>query len=544
VAAALPKFCKKRIFGSGLICLFIFLGFVLDHPTANEAEARPISQPPPIKAQMKDISGQPAKLPRPRQDLVPTLSNASLSPSAGTTRTTFVFEITYTSPTGLVPAYVVVRVSNDAFSLRRTSTSSSLEAGVRYQARIRLPEGEHLHHFEAFDGQNIIRDPPSPDRYAGPSVGPPENPPTLSEQSVTPVSGYQMDIFTFSVKYNDSNNNAPTYVRVVIDNSSYAMETLQSDANYSEGVRFSYQTQLGPGTHAYHFEAASSFGSTRLPVNDEELAGPDVSPLVLTTYLANASVDPLLGDKKTVFGFSVVYVSQENATPTFVRLRLGESIYYMRQRDPNDQNYTTGVVFQYQRTLSFGIHDYAFEGTNGSYVIRYPPTGAFPGPTVVPSGEPPSLENPSVTPAEGVICRDFVFRVNYINNDNNAPVYVSVVINSSTTSNFAMDPTNSSDYNYANGAEFLTSIQICQEGKFYFYFEASDGYHIVRTPTANATLLEFQVTSSSSREVDTDEYSPSSEAQNAIGFTGLSLAFAFTLALILRYKFRNNGKEK
>jgi hypothetical protein len=356
--------------------------------------------------------------------------------------------------------------------------------------------------------------------------------------------GYRTDIFTFSVKYNDSSNNAPTYVRVVIDNSSYAMEAVQSDGNYTEGVQFSYKTQLGPGKHSFHFEAASSLGSTRLPVNDEEFPGPEVSPLILTTYLANASVDPLLGDKKTIFVFSVVYVSHENATPTFVRLRLGESIYYMKQKDPDAHDYATGVIFQYQRTLPFGVHNYVFEGANGSYAIRYPPSGTFPGPMVVPSGEPPSLVNPKVTPTEGEICRDFIFRVNYVNSDNKPPVYVSVVINSSTTSKFAMEPADSSDYNYTNGAEFLTSIQICQEGKFYFYFEASDGYYVVRTPTANATFLEFQVASTPSKAGGTEEYSHPSEAQNAIGFTGLSLAFSFALALLLRYKLRNNRKEE
>lgn len=537
--AALPKPRQRIILISGSICLFILLAFAFIDSTSWRAEARPEFHQSAINAQIKDAPRQTAELLSPKQDFAPTLSDASLSPSSGTTRTTFTFEITYTSLAGNGPIYVIASIDSVARTMRKTSTSYSYETGVRYECRTLLSEGDHSYYFQAHDGSDIARDPAAPNSYIGPTVGPPINPPMLSEESVTPTSGYHTDIFTFTVKYNDSNNNAPSYVRVVIDGSSYAMEALQSDGNYSEGVQFSYKTQLSPGKHAYHYEAASSFGSARLPANNEELPGPDVSPLVLTTYLANASVNPLIGDKQTIFNFSVVYVSQENTTPTFVRLRLGDSVRYMNQKDPTAHDYTAGVIFQYQTKLAFGVYSYAFEGINGSYVIRYPPTGGiFQGPTVFPSGEPPSLLNPSVSPVEGQVCRDFAFKVNYMNNDNNAPVYVSVVINSSTTSSYAMDPINSSDSNFTNGAEFFKSVQICQEGKFYFYFEASDGYHVVRTPTANATLLEFQVASASSKEVDTDDYGHSSEAQNAVGFTGLALALAFTLALIMRCKTR------
>ncbi|MFW9916699.1 MAG: hypothetical protein ACFFGZ_13930 [Candidatus Thorarchaeota archaeon] len=543
MAAVLPKLCRKQILLSCSICLFIFLGFVLDDLVSGAAETRPEAQQITITTQIKDAVRQTSKLPGPTQDLEPSLSDASLSPSSGTPRTSFIFGITYTSPRGAGPVYIIVMIDSVARTMYRVSTSSDYESGVPFECRTHLSEGDHSYYFLAHDGNYSVRDPAAPNSYLGPTVGPPIEPPMLSEESVTPTSGYHTDIYTFTVKYNDLANNGPTYVRVVIDNSSYAMEAVQGEPNYTEGVQFFYKAQLSPGKHSYHFEAATSLGSTRLPANNEEFPGPDVSPLVLTTHLVNASVNPLFGDKKTIFTFSVVYVSPENATPAFVRLRLGDSIYYMKQKDPDAHDYMTGVIFQHQRALPFGVHNYAFEGTNGSYVIRYPPTGTFQGPTVVPSGDPPSLANPAVTPAEGEICRDFVFRVNYINSDNNAPVYVSVVINSSTTGRFAMDPTNSSDYNYTNGAEFLTSIQICQAGKFYFYFEASDGYHIVRTPGANATLLEFQV-KPVSEEVGTEEQSHTSEVQNAIGFTGLSLAFTFALMLLLRNKSRNDREEK
>jgi WD40 repeat protein len=98
----------------------------------------------------------------------PALFSGSVSPTAGTARDTFTYEVTYSDPDGDSPAYVTVYIDGTPYAMTYVSGSYSAGAVYRYQAT--LPLGSHTYFFEASDGTDTVRL-PSSGTYSGPSVG-------------------------------------------------------------------------------------------------------------------------------------------------------------------------------------------------------------------------------------------------------------------------------------------------------------------------------------------------------------------------------------
>ena len=81
------------------------------------------------------------------------------------------------------------------------------------------------------------------------------NPPILSDESVTPSTGNTETTFTFNVTVTDLDNDSQT-VSVVINGVPYTMNEVDpSDTTTSDGKKYSYSTQLPQGTTHYYFES-------------------------------------------------------------------------------------------------------------------------------------------------------------------------------------------------------------------------------------------------------------------------------------------------
>jgi hypothetical protein len=506
-----------------ILCNTISAGFTSKNGFAHDQENLPISVS--LLHSQEDFIVM--------QENEPILSDPSVSPSSGTTDVFFTFHITFTDLDGHAPMNIVAIVDGVSHSMQKRSSDTDFANGVHYWYSTRLSEGTHSYAFFATDysGMSTVRDPVS-GAYTGPVVVAPSFAPTLSAGLVSPPSGYQTDIFAFTVICSDTDNNTPSYVRVVIDGSNHDMEPINNDLNFIGGVEYSYNTALTPGTHSYHFEAADAVGSVRLPV-EGEFAGPEVSSLYLTTYVTNSTLNASYGDINTLFEFSIVYLSQENTTPEFVRIHLSGSSYAMTQVDPTTTDYTVGVKFRLQTHLPIGNYSYTFEASNGTFTVIYPPVGAFSGPIVFASLIAPALTSPAVSPEEGEICQDFFFIIKYTSENNFAPSYVHLVLGELT---YSMTQLNESDYIYSDGAEFSIDIQICDEGTHNFYFEAFDGYFVAQKFTGtNNEPLRFSVSSSSHQTSETNGIIVPSEGQNIIGFTGKIVFLGLAIALASRW---------
>ncbi|MBU4255664.1 MAG: right-handed parallel beta-helix repeat-containing protein [Candidatus Thermoplasmatota archaeon] len=93
------------------------------------------------------------------------------------------------------------------------------------------------------------------------------NPPTLSNGTVSPLSGYLDTVFKFVVTYTDVDNDTPAYVNVIIDNTDSYNMTKQniSDDNYKDGCVYENSTTLPIGSHFYYFNASDGINMTVYP---------------------------------------------------------------------------------------------------------------------------------------------------------------------------------------------------------------------------------------------------------------------------------------
>ncbi|MFQ5978117.1 MAG: hypothetical protein ACE5OZ_08315 [Candidatus Heimdallarchaeota archaeon] len=520
------RFSRNKLASRSACVIFSFFLFVF--LAANPLELVTGATSPLTRA--NPPAARAAGTPSPLQDAIPTLSDASHSPAAGTTLTMFTFEITYTDADGTEPAWVRIIIDSEINEMETEGIfpwQLNYTEGVIFVLYTRLSEGPHTYYFEAHDGANAV----STGVYTGPTVTPIGSPPELSEGVAFPPSGYQIDAFIFSVEVKDNDNNTPSYVRAVIDDVNHEMSPTTSSYDHSVGVLYSYTTSLAVGDHYYHFEAADSIGTARYPATGE-LTDLRVTLLNQLQYLTTASLTPNKGDTSTTYAFQVQYFNLENTPPSVVQVQIDGAPHVMAKTNPDARNYTAGVEYSFQTTLPIGQHRYFFEASNGTATTRYPPTGDFSGPTVYLSGLIPTLTRPAVSPVSAAACATFTFSADYSSFDDFPPAYVRLMLEGAS---YGMNPRNQSDTNYADGARFTAAIQICSPGVHSFYIEASDGIHVIQAPESQP--LQFSVAAAGSGETEATN-GPKSNGQEAVGFTNLSVLFALAILLAKRWRKR------
>ncbi|MFX0027136.1 MAG: hypothetical protein ACFE8M_12050 [Candidatus Hermodarchaeota archaeon] len=88
------------------------------------------------------------------------------------------------------------------------------------------------------------------------------NAPLLTSSTSLPNSGTEHTIFEFTVTYFDFDNNAPTYVKILINNIAFYMEKQNpSDNNYVDGCVYQYSTLLEPSPNPYYYSFECSDGT-------------------------------------------------------------------------------------------------------------------------------------------------------------------------------------------------------------------------------------------------------------------------------------------
>ena len=186
--------------------------------------------------------------------------------------------------------------------------------------------------------------------------------------------------------------------------------------------------------------------------------------------LISALVFPSIGIQSTQFNFSVIYFDIDDSPPIYVNVILNGTPYSMLKQDPLDTNYTDGCLYQYINYLIPGNYIFWFECTDGKFSNS---TVSFTNLSVIETNSnSPSLTNGQVTPSQGTNSTIFTFLVNYMDLDNNAPIYVNLTINSVIYPMVQHDPL---DTNYMDGCLFVYSTILNMQGIYYYYFNCSDG---------------------------------------------------------------------
>ncbi|MHA1357647.1 MAG: NEW3 domain-containing protein [Candidatus Helarchaeota archaeon] len=188
------------------------------------------------------------------------------------------------------------------------------------------------------------------------------SPPQMEGPSVVPRPGDQDHFYNFSVVYFDQNNDAPSFIHLNLNGTSYPMfEVDITDTCYTDGCLYSYSVQLNPGTYYYSFECSDGvsenfIGPFTLKVN----VTPPRPPLLLY-----GSVTTCSDTTEMLFNFSVLYLQDADRAPTFVNVNINGSSYQMVQVDPTDSCYTDGACFSYLIQLMPGTYSYYFICSDG-----------------------------------------------------------------------------------------------------------------------------------------------------------------------------------
>jgi hypothetical protein len=98
-----------------------------------------------------------------------TLTGSSVTPTSGTSSTSFTFSTKYANANGNAPTQALVYVDNVGHAM--TLISGSYSTGALYQATFTLSASKHSFYFVFADSHTSWADPFAPGTYAGPNVG-------------------------------------------------------------------------------------------------------------------------------------------------------------------------------------------------------------------------------------------------------------------------------------------------------------------------------------------------------------------------------------
>ena len=308
----------------------------------------------------------------------PELESGTVSPSTGNTSTSFAYSVAYTDADDNAPTCASVVIDGKAFPMLTDDHTYTDGSGFTYFTK--LSGGTHVFAFNFSDGRVSVRL-PAFGTFSGPEVEPPA-PPTLSNGSVGPASGTPDTLFHYTVRYNDSNGDAPIVRKVYIDGVSSDMTATGSD--FRNGTDFTFDTKLSAGAHSYRFLFSDLTGSVLLPESGS-LDGPSVAvPNLGPVYNpAAASVD-IPEDAVSYFDLNLLFTDPDGDALAFTYLG-GASDNLTVEVAANGSAVLRPArdYFAAQEALSFRAEDPSGANDSGQLLVRIrnvnDPPYIFPG---------------------------------------------------------------------------------------------------------------------------------------------------------------------
>ena len=328
-----------------------------------------------------------------------TLTDYGFTPLKGDNSTVYNFTVTYTHEDGQGPEDH--RIIIDAIFYDMEFVSGDPFSGSIYEYHTALSMGSHNYWF--FFNNTYF---PEDDVFPGPVVNsPPRLFWTLEEHyennGVFPITGISTDDFVFRLMYTDDDNDhpgdLPNFIHLVLDNTHYAMETV--DENFQDGSIFSYNlTGLFPGEHEYYFECFDGSYNVRFP-GTVRLSLPVINtrPELIVPRLPSTGgneragqVYPLIANSTDEFTFQIIYKDIDGHPPSTNRDSRGvyiDNIFYPMVPQEGvgsyyDESYANGEIFELTMSLPIGDHhSYYFEFIDEQGAINHTPV--YDGPDVV-----------------------------------------------------------------------------------------------------------------------------------------------------------------
>ncbi len=395
----------------------------------------------------------------------------AVNPASGTNTTVYSFVVNYTDHDDDVPALMQVVIDGVPHAMwKQNPTDDNYNDGCIYEFNTTCTEGTHEYFFQASDGINQTRYPAAAN-LLGPTVN---YYPALLSGMVTPSNGKVSTNFTYRVTYQDTDNDTVDVVWVIIDGVPHLMQKENPlDDDYTDGCVYMFTTNLTGGMHQFHFNTTDGINARRYPASGE-ITGPYVNHV---PTLTNPQVTPQTGLVTTVFSFRVTYTDADNEAPVSILVYIDGASHSMTKADTFDISYVDGCVYQYNTTLPDTNHQYYFLAFDGNYSVRSPGNVSVQhqGPII---NWIPDLSSGSVLPLHGTTETDFTYTITYTDEDNEAPVYMDVVIDSVA---YTMQKFAPADNDYADGCLYYLTIRL-GGGPHSYFFTTSDGINTNRDP--------------------------------------------------------------
>ncbi|MCK5772221.1 MAG: hypothetical protein KAH57_00385 [Thermoplasmata archaeon] len=446
----------------------------------------------------------------------PILYSPSVSPSNATVDDNITFSIYYKDIDNDAPDYVRFHLwkmnkSSQIMELdlisNMTGSGTSYTTGVKHAVITKLGAGGYLYYFTAESNEDLT--------YNGNyslSVGSSSNrAPFLSNPQVSPTNPSTTDTINFTVTYQDLEEDAPEYIRLVLGPTSYLERNISMPeydmtivgTSYSNGIVAFKIFQLAPGNYSYGFVTAANGEVDGIPRRQVDPLGNYYYSLYVRNssssnsapQLLSPSVSPARPFSGQLVTFSATYKDADNDPPEQFLLKVtpssGGAPLSVKMVTPYSYAYSTGLAFSGSIPLTLGNYTYYFTVTSKNVTVNLPATGSYNLYVSAPpsSGSAPTLYNPRVSPSSPINNQAVNFTIYYKDLDDDAPSYVKLYISSANSSrtftNYSMRVSGSV---YSQGVLCLYTKSLAS-GTYYYRFQAGSGNDTVTYPSTGYGML-------------------------------------------------------
>ncbi|MHA1791270.1 MAG: DUF2341 domain-containing protein [Promethearchaeota archaeon] len=192
-----------------------------------------------------------------------------------------------------------------------------------------------------------------------------ENAPTLVSGNVTPSSGNQGDLFTFSVKFIDADDNFPVDIKLNVNGSSFTL-TKKNPFQHSFINGCDYYTSLHfqPGDYVFNFSCSDGYFTNSTTNSTLTVSPVNNNP----PYLRNACSSPNVSSSNTsLINFTVQYFDPDNNLPVIVNITINGTTFNMVEANTTDLDVIDGKLYYFNTSLNWGYYTYHVNCSDGVY---------------------------------------------------------------------------------------------------------------------------------------------------------------------------------
>ncbi|MBD3255566.1 MAG: hypothetical protein GF383_10765 [Candidatus Lokiarchaeota archaeon] len=185
--------------------------------------------------------------------------------------------------------------------------------------------------------------------------------------------------------------------------------------------------------------------------------------------LTDPTVTPKIAYPDTLIRFRVNYTDFNNDAPTEIRVIINGTYYPMIKQDASDYDYTDGCIYIISSYLPQAAYNYTywFYCSDGHTNIFIPLMNDLR------IHLKPSITDMSVSPKISYGDNPIVFRVNYTDLDNEAPIFIRLVVY--FVGHYDMVKQDDQDNDYTDGCIYEVSIELDpKSGNYSYAFYCSD----------------------------------------------------------------------